>query len=97
MRIALPPLDKWALFVDAVPAMTKPASNLAAALLVAREESSKASIPMVEATDEASEFEDDGAWIDEVTNQVAARWSGQREGVPFEAAMASAERRARRR
>jgi hypothetical protein len=75
--------------------MTKPASNLAAALLVAREESSKVSAP-VEAPSEI-EAEDDGAWIDEVTNQVAALWSGKREGLSFEAAMASAERRARRR
>lgn len=73
--------------------MTKPAENLAAALLIAREESSKAAAPRVEALGEASEdgAEGEGAWIDEVTSQVAALWSGHREAVSFEAAMASAE------
>lgn len=81
--------------------MTKPAENLAAALVIAREESSKSSTPPVEALAEASEDDavGEGAWIDEVTSQVAALWSGQRGSVSFESAMASAEspRRLRRR
>ncbi|MEO7327406.1 MAG: hypothetical protein ABI193_02430 [Minicystis sp.] len=80
--------------------MTKPAENLAASLLIAREQSSQSPLGVVESLDDAEENEEgEGAWIDEVTNQVAALWSGKRENVSFEAAMASAAspRRVRRR
>ncbi|MFO0760514.1 MAG: hypothetical protein U0359_28800 [Byssovorax sp.] len=82
--------------------MTKLEPNLAASLLRAREASATITVPMVESATEASAGEDiedegDGAWVDEVTTNVAALWAGRRANVSFESAMASVESRSRRR
>jgi hypothetical protein len=79
--------------------MIKPSPNLAASLVLEREASAKITVGMVESLDSAREVaeEDEGAWIDEVTANVAALWGGRRDGVSFAEAMASARDRGGRR
>lgn len=82
--------------------MTKSETNLAAALLLARDEAQATTAAPAERLGhegDAIEADDEGErdWIDDVTTEVAALWSGQRGRVPFEAAMARAEACAPRR